>query len=248
MMHGMHTSRGTRRTSYTLVTPANHYPSRLPAFGDAPVVKLVTPRFAPSRIGEYLVSLAAGGGTAHDVQPGFETFLYALDGDAELRTADGAIALGAGAFAYLPADEAYALAAGDAPARVLIVKRRYEPYPGLAAPGARAGHRDDEPFADTDVPGFRRRELLPTSDPAFDFNMSLLAFDPGVGLDKVEIHDEEHGLYMTTGGGTYLLEADEHEVTTGDFIYMAPYCPQSFVAGSEPAEYLLYKDVWRDGF
>jgi hypothetical protein len=69
-----------------------------------------------------------------------------------------------------------------------------------------SGHRDDEPFTDTDVPGFRRRELLPTDDPAFDFNVSLLAFDPGVGLDKVEIHDEEHGLYMTAGGGTYLLE------------------------------------------
>ena len=86
-----------------------------------------------------------------------------------------------------------------------MVKRRYEPFP-LEAPRALSGHRDDEPFADTDVPGFRRRELLPTTDPAFDFNMSLLAFDPGVGLDKVEIHDEEHGLYMTAGGGTYLLE------------------------------------------
>jgi (S)-ureidoglycine aminohydrolase len=115
-------------------------------------------------------------------------------------------------------------------------------------PGALSGHRDDEPFADTDVPGFHRRELLPTTDPAFDFNMSLLAFAPGVGLDKVEIHDEEHGLYMTAGGGTYLLEEDEHDVTAGDFIYMAPYCPQSFVAGDEPSEYLLYKDVWRDGF
>jgi (S)-ureidoglycine aminohydrolase len=248
MMHGMHTSRGIRRTSYTLVTPANHYPSRLPAFGDAPVVKLVTPRLQPSRIGEYLVSLAQGAETVHDVHAGFETFLYALEGDAELRAGAGAIALGAGAFAYLPADEAYGLAAGDAPARLLIVKRRYEPSPGRAAPAAFAGHRDDEPFAGTDVPGFRRRELLPTTDPAFDFNMSLLAFEPGVGLDKVEIHDEEHGLYMTAGGGTYLLEADEHEVTAGDFIYMAPYCPQSFVAGAEPSEYLLYKDVWRDGF
>jgi (S)-ureidoglycine aminohydrolase len=37
-------------------------------------------------------------------------------------------------------------------------------------------------------------------------------------------------------------------VGAGDFIYMAPYCPQSFVAGDEPSEYLLYKDVWRDGF
>ena len=78
--------------------------------------------------------------------------------------------------------------------------------------------------------------------------MSLLAFDAGVGLDKVEIHDEEHGLYMTAGGGTYLLEEREVEVRAGDFIYMAPYCPQSFVAGDEPSEYLLYKDVWRDGF
>ena len=29
----MQTSRGVRGLSYTLVTPANHYPSRLPAFG-----------------------------------------------------------------------------------------------------------------------------------------------------------------------------------------------------------------------
>ncbi len=129
-----------------------------------------------------------------------------------------------------------------------MVKRRYEAFPDVGRPRALAGHRDDEPFADTDVPGFRRRELLPTDDPAFDFNMSLLAFDPGVGLDKVEIHDEEHGLYMTAGGGTYLLEDRELEVEAGDFIYMAPYCPQSFVAGDEPSEYLLYKDVWRDGF
>ena len=245
----MQTSRGIRRPSYTLVTPANHYPSRLPAFGDAPVVKLVTPRFAPSRIGEYLVALPAGGGTAHAVDPGFETFLYALEGEAAVLAGGGALPLHAGGFAYVPADEVYDISAGDQPARLLIVKRRYEPYTALAAPAMLSGHRDDEPFAETDVPGFRRRELLPPGHPAFDFNMSLLAFDAGVGLGKVEVHDEEHGLYMTAGGGAYLLEADEHEVTAGDFIYMAPYCPQGFVAtGSGPAEYLLYKDVWRDGF
>ena len=234
--------------SYTVITPANHYPSRLPTFGDAPVVKLVTPRMAPSRIGQYLVSLPAGAGTARPVPPGFETFLYALDGQATVRRGGDALALPAGGFAYLPADDGYEVAAGDAAAQVLIVKRRYEPWPGIEAPRALSGHRDDEPFADTDVPGFRRRELLPTADPAFDFNMSLLAFDAGVGLDKVEIHDEEHGLYMTAGGGTYLLEERRFAVQAGDFIYMAPYCPQSFVAGDAPSEYLLYKDVWRDGF
>ena len=71
----------------------------------------------------------------------------------------------------------------------------------------------------------------------------------GVSLGQVEVHDEEHGLYMTAGGGVYHLDGSDHEVVAGDFIYMAPYCPQSFTpTGTETAEYLLYKDVFRDGF
>jgi (S)-ureidoglycine aminohydrolase len=245
----MTASRGVGRASYTLLTPANHYPSRLPDFGDVQVVKLVTPRLAPSRIGEYLVTMAAGEGTVRPIEPGFETFLYGLEGTA-VALSDGArIELGSGGFAYLPPLAAYELHAGGEPSRLLMLKRRYEPAVGVKAPSAMSGHRDDEPFADTPVPGFRRRELLPAHDPAWDFNMSLLAFDAGVGLAAVEIHDEEHGLYMTAGRGVYLLGDERHEVEAGDFIYMAPYCPQSFVAtGDEPAEYLLYKDVWRDGF
>ena len=156
-------SRGVRRDSFTLVTPANHYPSRLPPFGDAPVVKLVTPRFAPARIGQYLLELPAGGGTTEPVAPGFETFLYALDGGATASTGGNELPLRAGGFAYLPADASFMLAAGPSPARLLMVKRRYERWPGRDAPGLLAGHRDDEPFADTPVPGFRRRELVPPS-------------------------------------------------------------------------------------
>jgi (S)-ureidoglycine aminohydrolase len=243
-------SRGAARAgSFTLVTPANHYPSRLPPFGDAPVVKLVTPRFAPARIGEYLLALPAGGGTVEPVAPGFETFLYALDGDATARAGGQELSLRGGAFAYLPATTAFELSAGGAPARLLMVKRRYEPWHDRDAPGPLAGHRDDEPFADTPVPGFTRRELLPVADPAFDFAISLLRFEAGISLDNIEVHDEEHGLYMTAGAGLYFLDGELFEVERDDFIYMAPYCPQGFTAtGREPAEYLLYKDAWRDGF
>jgi (S)-ureidoglycine aminohydrolase len=235
--------------SYTLVTPANHYPSRLPEFGDQPVVKLVTPRFAPSRIGEYLVSLTPGARGSEPADPGYETFCYALDGTATLTTEDGTVLLDPGAYAYRPAGAAVTLAADGGVARVLVLRRRPEPLAGRAGPAARTGHRDDEPFAATAVPGFTRRELLPVADPAFDFAMSLLRFDAGVGLANVEIHDEEHGLYLTEGGGTYLLGTDEHAVVAHDFIYMAPYCPQGFRASDAgPAEYLLYKDTWRDGF
>ena len=242
-------SRGVRGASFTLVTPANHYPSRLPELGDAAVVKLVTPRLAPARIGEYLVSLAAGSGTTRPVAPGFETFLYGLEGAARATVEGMELPLGTGAFAYLPASAAFTLAAGPADARLLMLKRRYEPCPDRTAPELLAWHRDEEPFADTPVAGFRRRELLPTDDPAFDFAMSLLAFDAGVGLDNIEVHDEEHGLYMTAGAGLYFLDGELYEVQAGDFVYMAPYCPQGFTAtGRGPAEYLLYKDTWRDGF
>jgi (S)-ureidoglycine aminohydrolase len=243
-------SRGVRGAAYTLLTPANRYAGRLPNLRGALVFKLVTPRLAPARFGEYVLAFETGGGTAQPVRAGFEDFLYVLRGDVAVRTDGLAAELRPGGWCYLPPDADFALEAGGAPAELLWLKRRYEPWPGLGAPEARSGHRDDEPFdTATGVPGFRRRELLDPADPRHDFNMSLLAFDPGVGLDKVEVHDEEHGLYMTAGGGLYHLDGHQHEVTCDDFIYMAPYCPQSFVAtGGGPAEYLLYKDVYRDGF
>ena len=241
-------SRGVRRSSYTLVTPANHYPSRLPNLRDTQFVKLVTPRFAPARFGQYLLVIEAAGGTDAPVAPGFEDFLYGLEGQVTLTSPTVQHSLSPGAFAYLPPENGFELSA-TAASRVLWLKRPYEPWPGMGAPEIVAGHRDDEPFADTDMPGFRRRELLDPADARLDFNMSLLQFDPGVGLPKVEVHDEEHGLYMTAGAGHYHLDQDILEVVRDDFIYMTPYCPQSFVAaGTEPAEYLLYKDVYRDGF
>ena len=247
---GFAVTRGVRGPSYTLITPANHYISRLPQLSDTTVVKLVTPRLAPARLGQYLLELAPGGGGGVPVPEPLEHFLYGLAGGAVVRSEGVDHVLGAGGFAYLPADSTFLLEAGtEAPAQLLWIKRRYEPWPGIEAPAERFGHRDEVRVDDVGVPGLRRRELLPAADPAFDFTMSLLAFDPGVALDRVEIHDEEHGLYMTAGEGVYVLDGAHHTVRRGDFIYMAPYCPQTFVAtGTEPAEYLLYKDVFRDGF
>jgi (S)-ureidoglycine aminohydrolase len=243
-------SRGARGPSYTLLTPANRYPSRLPNLRDALLFKLVTPRLAPARFGEYLVEIGIGGGTSERCAAGFENFLYLLEGELDLHGDGIDQQLVPGSWCYLPTDARFGFSAGDASAELLWLKRRYEPWAGLDAPAPCAGHRDDAPFAaDPTLPGLRRRELLDPTDPRYDFNISLLAFDPGAGLDKVEIHDEEHGLYMTAGAGIYHLDGTAHEVTHHDFIYMAPYCPQSFVAtGEMAAEYLLYKDVWRDGF
>jgi (S)-ureidoglycine aminohydrolase len=239
-------NRGWRDLAYVLLTPDNRYASRLAGMPGVTVYKLVTPRMAPSRIGQYLLDIAPGGGTAAPVDPGFEHFLFGLDGDAVVTIDGRAHQLRAGRFAYLPDTMRFELTGAG---RLLWLKRRYEPAGDRPAPALQSGHRNDVAITPTPVPGLSRQELLDPADEAFDFNMSLLRFQPGVALDRVEIHDEEHGLYMTAGSGLYLLGTRHHEVHEGDFIYMAPYCPQSFVAtGTEPAEYLLYKDVYRDGF
>ena len=239
-------TRGHRGLSYTLLTPENHYVSRLPSLPGAELVKLVTPRLSPSRIAQTLVRIGEAGLRA-EIAPGFETFLFGLSGAARVRAGALTAGLGTRSFAYLPPDARLEIAA-DGPAELLWIKRRYEKWPGLRNPAAVQGSVEQITATETATPGLHRRELLDPGDPARDFTMSLMSFDPGVGLPQVEIHDEEHGLYMTGGSGVYLLERDEHQVKQGDFIYMAPYCPQGFAAGARGAEYLLYKDVFRDGF
>jgi (S)-ureidoglycine aminohydrolase len=86
------------------------------------------------------------------------------------------------------------------------------------------------------------RGLLPDS-PSFDFAVNTMTYQPGAALALVEIHVMEHGLLMLEGGGIYRLGDNWYPVTAGDFIWMAPFCPQWFGAlGKQPAKYLIYKD------
>jgi (S)-ureidoglycine aminohydrolase len=94
-------------------------------------------------------------------------------------------------------------------------------------------------------PDARLKTLLPDG-PAFDMAVNLFTYQPGARLPFVETHIMEHGLIMLTGEGVYRLEDAWYPVTAGDVIWMAPYCPQWFVAmGKSSASYLYYKDVNR---
>jgi (S)-ureidoglycine aminohydrolase len=91
-------------------------------------------------------------------------------------------------------------------------------------------------------PNLLVRGLLPP-DFNFDFAVNTMTYAPGASLAQVEIHVMEHGLVMLEGEGTYRLGDEGYGVAAGDFIWMAPYCPQWFVAeGTVPAKYLIYKD------
>jgi (S)-ureidoglycine aminohydrolase len=236
-------SRGRRRPTYHLLTPPNRYPSRLAGWESTTVFKLATPRTSTARFGQYLLELEPGGGSGEGADGSYEHFLLVMSGVTVLNESR----FPAGSYAYLPAGAGLTLRT-EALARVMWIKRPYEPAPGFEPPAAVHGRVED--LASVTTPsGVLRRELLPTEDPAFDFAISLMTFPPGADLGMVEIHDEEHGLYMTQGAGTYHLDGDDLEVAEGDFIYMAPYCPQYFRPhGPGDAQYLLYKDVLRDGF
>ena len=86
------------------------------------------------------------------------------------------------------------------------------------------------------------KQLLPTAA-GLDYAVNTMTYQPGAALSMVEIHVMEHGLLMLEGGGIYRLGNSWYPVQAGDFIWMAPYCPQWFGAlGKSAAKYLIYKD------
>ena len=260
-------SRGAVAPGYHLIAPENRALSALPELPGAIVTKLVTPRRVPSAFAQYLVSLPAGGRTrvaaegSVAIDTGFEHAFYGLAGNAVVRAGAAEHELGPGAFAFVPAGTQVVVsdgpgvgaAAGSSDggtlgSEFLWFKRHYVPVAGAGAPPCVFG--DQAALVEPEFqPGLWRTVLFGDGDPRFDFTLIRMRFAPGTDLAMTEIHDEEHGLWMTAGAGLYLLGGDVHPVASGDFIYMAPYCPQSFVADGEiGAEYLLYKDINRDGF
>ena len=124
-----------------------------------------------------------------------------------------------------------------------MIEKPYMSLPNVGQPGVLTGRETDvraEPLMGD--PDLRVRSLLP-SDIAFDFAVNTMEYQPGAVLPMVEIHVMEHGLLMLDGGGIYRLGERWYPVAAGDFIWMAPYCPQWFGAlGEVPAKYLIYKD------
>jgi (S)-ureidoglycine aminohydrolase len=188
-----------------------------------------------ARFTQYTVEFEAGG----TLNPSpIQRFVYVLDGE----LAAGSRSLTAGDYAYFPAGSKEVLSAAGS-ARAAVIEKPYEASAGMSAPAFVTGKESaiaGQPFMGDDA--LHVRALIP-ADPAFDFMMTTMTFQPGATLPMVEIHVMEHGLLMLTGEGIYRLGENWYPVTAGDFIWMGPYCPQWFGAlGKTPAKYLLYKD------
>jgi (S)-ureidoglycine aminohydrolase len=168
-----------------------------------------------------------------------QRFVYVLEGVIEVH---GYSELNAGAYAYMPEGHVAAIKAQSA-SRVAVIEKPYEALEYTAAPHFFAAHeRDAAAQFLGDDPALEVRTLLPGRR-EYDFAVNTMIYQPGASLSMVEIHVMEHGLLMLDGEGIYRLGDSWYPVAAGDFIWMAPYCPQWFGAlGKKPARYLIYKD------
>ena len=237
-------TRSVHRRNYLLQTPDSFVRTPLPCLTDA-VAIVHTGSAAGAAFAEFTIEFDAGGTLGG---AGLQRFVYVLDGELTLRAAQAEHSLSAGAYAYVPASMTHSIVASAGGRAVVIERREYAAEAAADGRGPRGPRlvvgREEACAAtalgaDGDV---QVRSLMP-DDGEYDFAVNTMTYQPGAALSQVEVHVMEHGLLMIDGGGIYRLGDDWHPVEAGDFIWMAPFCPQWFGAiGRTPAKYLIYKD------
>jgi (S)-ureidoglycine aminohydrolase len=229
---------------HALIAPDGHVKSMVPGIAGAATVILINPAMG-ARFAQVMVTFEAGGSATFPANE-VETAGY-------FETGGGTLTIGAvkekvteGGFFFAPAGEAWSITAPKKGTRVTLFQKKFQSLAGLAAPKAVIGQAADvKGQAFLGDPDAQLQVLLPDV-PEFDLAMNVFTYQPGATLPFVETHVMEHGLLMLTGQGVYRLEDSWYPVASGDVIWMAPYCPQWFVAmGKKPASYLYYKDVNR---
>ena len=232
-MHQLGQTRSARRADHLLQTPDTFVRAPIPGMSNATAIVHVAPALGAG-FTQYTVEFAADGYLASAAA---QRFVYVLEGELEY---EGGI-LRAGDYRYFAPGESEILT--KAPARAVMIEKPYQPLNGAPAPKSFGGHESDVPSSALNGDDWLQVRCLIPDDSAFDFAVNTMEYRPGAALPMVEVHVMEHGLLMLAGGGIYRLGDCWYPVTAGDFIWMAPYCPQWFGAlGKSPAKYLIYKD------
>ncbi|GAC1418816.1 MAG: (S)-ureidoglycine aminohydrolase [Acidobacteriaceae bacterium] len=240
-MHNLGHTRSASRRDHLLQTPDTFVRTTLPGIERGCAIVHVSP-CAGAGFTEYTVEFEPGGTLAAAEQ---QRFMFVLDGAVDLTSDTSFHSLARGGYLYLPPGSPHVLTATEA-SRIVVIEKPYEPLGGFAPGGFAVGHEASVPSsALLDDPDLQVRRLL-SNHAGFDFAVNTMVYEPGASLSMVEIHVMEHGLLMLEGAGIYRLGDQWYPVTAGDFIWMAPFCPQWFGAlGKRPAKYLIYKDANR---
>jgi (S)-ureidoglycine aminohydrolase len=239
-------TRSSIKSNHALIAPDSFVRTELPGWEKTEGVILISPRIG-ARFSQYLALMEPGGASVPAL-PGVERFVYVLEGEITLtyEARSRKETLREGGYLFLPPNVDYPIRAKKS-SKLNVFEKRYARCPGDDFLKPVFGHEQDEkgePFQGD--PDAVLKTLLPDS-PLFDLAVNLFAFQPGAALPMVEVHVMEHGLLLLQGQGVCRLGDCWYPVQEGDVIWMAPYCPQWFVAmGKSPARYLYCKDVNRD--
>ena len=229
---------------YALITPDGFVPGNLPGWKNVTAIVNISPALGAT-FSQLQITFGQNGSGKGNTGT-LEFFVFVLAGRCGAELNGKKMNLTAGGFALVPPETDFNFG-GNQGARLLIFQKKFEPLAGAKKLSVIIGHEKDipgNPFLGNDDACLQ--VLLPDS-PAFDLAVNIFTYQPGATLPFVETHIMEHGLLMLRGQGVYRLDADHHPVQAGDVIWMAPYCPQWFVAmGKTPASYIYYKDVNRD--
>jgi (S)-ureidoglycine aminohydrolase len=240
-LHHLGLTRSSRKLDHLLQTPNTFIRTPLPGATGVEFVVHAAPQLG-ARFTQMTAEFQAGGTLGPAPA---QRFIYVLEGQLELRAGGKDYSLAAGGFAFLPQGTAQTVRAIGS-ARAAVIEKPHEQLDG-DGDSAQITVGDESSIAPVALMGdeaLRVRSLMPDG-PAYDFAVNTMTYDPGAALGMVEIHVMEHGLLMLEGGGIYRLGDTWYPVQAGDFIWMAPYCPQWFGAlGKRAAKYLIYKD-WR---
>ncbi len=237
-MHNLGYTRSARRSDHALLTPDTFVRAALPGMERCTAVVHAGPALG-ARFTEYTAEFEPGG-----VMGGAQTqrFVYVLSGTVRIEGDHNEAGMSGRGYAYFPEGLEHRLVALEE-SKVAVIEKPYQTLDSAGPPELIVSSEDSiESRPLNDDPGVQVKCLLPDV-PSFDFAVNVMTYQPGAALSMVEMHVMEHGLLMLEGGGIYRLGGSWYPVAAGDFIWMAPWCPQWFGAiGRSPAKYLIYKD------
>ncbi len=231
-------TRSRRALDHLLQTPDTFVWAPLPGMQGAVACVHASPHLGAG-FAQYSIQFDSGGTWRSDAA--HSRFVYVLEGVVRCDAGQG-VTLTSGGFCFVPQAQGLSVSA-DAAARIVLIEKPYQPLDGARLPrsiqGEEASVLSAPLLGDEAV---QVRSLMP-AELSYDFAVNTMTYQPGARLSMVEVHVMEHGLLMLEGEGIYRLGDHWYPVAAGDFIWMAPYCPQWFGAlGSRPAKYLIYKD------
>ena len=208
-----------------------------PESAGAEAVILVSPAMGAG-FAQLLLTFGRGGSASGSPDQA-QTFGYVMSGAATVAIGGRKSRCAAGGYFFAPAGQSWSLGSPLTGTQVTLFQKKYVPLPGTARAAADRWQRVEvkgEPFLGDPA---RDLQVLLPDDPSFDFAVNLFTYEPGG--DPAVRRGPCDGARADHAGGPGGLSPRGLRGTrsaAGDAIWMAPYCPQWFVAMGKNAREL----------